>query len=136
MLTRLVYWVLFGLSLALLPIAISCWILCASHTELTFFENLTNCITKGELLIVCTAVLGVNIGDLFKEDTAKRFQLLKFSLFGLSTILALFTGGIYVGIATDTKPLAPEMIAETSLSMLAATIIICISSLSIPKLRS
>jgi len=136
MLNRFVYWFWFGLGLSILPIAISCWILCAQHPELSFEQNLINSITKGELLIVCSAILGVNIGDLFREETIERDKALKFSLVGASVIMALFTGGVYIGIATSSKPLSSSLIAYTSLCMLGVTLIICVCSICLVKTRS
>lgn len=136
MLNRFVYWFWFGLGLSILPISISCWILCAIHPEFSFIENLTNSISKGELLIVCTAILGVNIGDLFRDETQERWKLFKFSLVGASIIIALFTGGIYITVATSSQNLSTSLIANTSIVLFIVTICICISSILLPKSRT
>lgn len=133
MLNRFVYWLWFGLGLSILPIGISFWILCATNPNLSYTENFSSSICKGELLIICTAILGVNIGDLFREPNHPKWNPLKFSLVGASILVSIFAGAIYIYTSVSKEPMSKYLITNTSIILLVVSLVICISSILLPK---
>lgn len=132
---RFVYWFWFGLGLAILPLAISCWYINAINPDKTFYLNLIHTLSNGELLIICCAILGVNIGDLFRDETIEKWKFFKFSFLGASFLTALFCVGIYISISTTREVLSQKLITNTSIILLFVTIIVCLCSLLLPKIK-
>ena len=125
---RLIYWLFFGLALAILPVLITFTIIMLQHPAYTLFHGWAESISKGELLIISSALLGINLGDLSREPPAPSFRLFHFFLIGVSVVLAMFTVAVYVFISTTSKPPDSEVLANLSGALLILTSGICVFS--------
>ena len=112
---RFIYWIFFGLILAILPVLISFMISIIVEPKNYLFNDWIEAVSKGELFIICSALLGINLGDLSREAPSPWFKLFHFLLVAFSVILAMFTLAIFVFI-TNAKAGTVSHEAITNLS--------------------
>jgi len=117
--------------MSVLPILISWYVVCYMNDKTPAY-NLISILSKGELLIICSTILGVNIGELSTDSVQLRWKPLKIVLVALSIILSLFTLGAYVAV-TVLADKTNGMALDSSIVFLLATIVICVSSIALPK---
>jgi hypothetical protein len=101
-------------------------------TNYSLATNVIHSISKGELLLVCMSILGVNIGELLKEDT--RLYKTKISLIASSFFIGLFTTYSFAEISTNNQ-ISSAAVASTSFWTFIATILICLGSILLPKIK-
>lgn len=127
---RFIYWIFFGLIMAILPVLISFTITILVKPHDYLFNDWIEAVSKGELFIICSALLGVNLGDLSREAPSRRFKLFHFLLVAISVILAMFTLALFVFITNAGKvAVSHETITNLSGFFLFMTIGICLLSL-------
>lgn len=84
--SRFLLWIIFGLLLSILPIAVSIIYLIGFDTSgITWSAAFFKILSKGELLLVCFSLLGANIADLLYNECTNK--LAHISLIGFSSFL-------------------------------------------------
>ena len=129
-LKNLIHWGLFSLLISLTPLLFGGWKAIGDIPNATFNLVILKVISNGELLLICMALLAVNIGDLIKEKTEwiKSMQV----LIGFSIFLSLFIALAFAEINSN-ETVSKEKICTTSFTFFISTVIICVSSILLPK---
>lgn len=129
-LKNLIHWGLFSLLISLTPLLFGGWKAFGDIPNANIKLVILKVISNGELLLICMALLAVNIGDLIKEKTewVKLLQV----LIGFSIFLSLFIALAFAEINSN-KTISPEKIRTTSFTFFISTVIICLSSILLPK---
>ena len=120
------YWLWFGLILTTLPLALTFWKLRGvAIPEVTGYDTFQLVIARGELLLVCLSLLGVNLGDLFKDECANRTT--GFTLVGATIFLCLFAVYAFGEINTNLN-IDKNFACNTSIIMFICSVVICLVS--------
>lgn len=92
--SRFLVWIIFGLLLSVLPIAVSIlYLIGLDTTGITWSQAFFKIISKGELLLVCFSLLGANIADLLNNECSNKLahnSLIGFSAFLCFAMIFLF----------------------------------------------
>jgi len=126
----LLHWGLFRLAISLTPLIFGIWKAFGTIENASFSLALGKVISNGELLLICIALLAVNIGDLIKEKTEWKKLMITFT--GCSIFLALFMALVFAEINNNSS-IKSDYILSTSKNFFISTIIVCISSILLPK---
>ena len=126
------HWFIFGLILSLLPLLFSTWRLCGNSSPPLSWIDATKLVTlRGELLLVCVALLGGVIGELVKEDS--DWKIFRYWLIGASLVLALFS--TYAFAESILGNVRQDYIFSTSISVLVSTIVLNTLARLLPQKR-
>jgi hypothetical protein len=125
------YWLWFGLILTTLPLVLTFWKLRGvASPETTWYDTFKLVIARGELLLVCLSLLGVNLGDLFKDEYPNRTT--GFTLMGATIFLSLFAVYAFGEINTNAN-IDKDFACNTSILMFVCSVAICLVSNFIPR---
>ncbi len=123
---RLHYWVWFGLILTTLPLILTFWKLRGiAPPNTNWYETFKLVISRGELLLVCLSLLGVNLGDLFKDECSNKTT--GFTLVGATIFLCLFAVYSFGEINTNSS-IDKDFASNTSIIMFVCSVAICLVS--------
>jgi hypothetical protein len=128
---RFHYWLLFGFILTVLPLLLTSLKLYGTAAEgVTWWSLFKQVASGGELLVVSLALLGTNLGDLFKNECSS--PLANLYMRGLSFIICLPV--IYFFSEINSNPnFSKEYAFNLSITFFAISIIVCIISLFTPR---
>jgi len=124
------HWFWFGLIITIAPIIFGIWKLKGIETQLSIWGAFAKVIQNGELLLVCMALLGVNIGELIKEET--EWKKVMTALIGFSIIMSLFVTYSFAEINVSSN-MDTDYVVTTSRTLFLSTLGICIASIILPK---
>ena len=119
------YWLWFGLILTTLPLVLTFWKLRGVAPETSWHDTFKLVIARGELLLVCLALLGANLGDLFKDECSNRTT--GFTFMGATIFLCLFAVYAFGEINTNMN-IDKDFACTTSIIMFICSVVICIIS--------
>lgn len=128
---RIHYWLWFGLVLTTLPLILTFWKLrgvCSNDKAM--MDTFKEVVSRGELLLVCLSLLGVNLGDLFKEECNDKTT--GFTLLATTFILCLFAIYSFGEINTNSN-LDKNYALTTSIVIFLCSIVVCLISIFIPR---
>nr|WP_294996009.1 hypothetical protein [uncultured Sediminibacterium sp.] len=128
---RIHYWLWFGLILTSLPLILTYWKLRGIAVPTTsWIDTFKEVVSRGELLLVCLSLLGVNLGDLFREKC--NDETTGFTLLAATFILCLFAIYSFGEINTNGN-LDKSYALNTSLVVFLCCICVCLISLFTPR---
>jgi hypothetical protein len=125
----LVYWTWFALGVSLLPLLFRVWHLFGNGDSKSLIEACHEAFLDGDLMLICMALVGGNIAELINGNT--RHQSTRAILVGSCLLLTIWTGLIYSDVAEGNQ--SASKVFSVSMSTLLATVLICISSLTLPR---
>lgn len=131
-LKTLSYWLLFSLLMSLAPMALNVYLLQSSSGNLLFSDAIVSVLSGGELLILCLALLGASIGELFRN--ADRNRILPVWVLGLAVLIFMFAAGFFVdmsGAKISGNVKGRDDVLIMSFGVLFTSTMICISSILI-----
>jgi uncharacterized membrane protein len=127
---KLHYWLWFGLILTTIPIIFTYWKLRGvRHTEPSYC-TLVSVLSNGELLLVCLALLGANLGDLFRDQAINKNA--GFTLLAMTFVLCLFAIFSYGEINTNDE-IDSIYAFNTSIVTFVCSSVVCLVSILTPR---